>query len=68
MHGLRMERLTLDSDVAVEIMVDPSVSLGTMRRWMREVPDGHVMIQTLRPVPLAENSLEREPEFAREVG
>ncbi len=32
----------------------------TIEEAMRSIEDGHVMIQTLRPVPLKQNSLERD--------
>lgn len=35
-------------------------TLEQMREVMRTIPDSHVMLQTLRQVPLKDNSLERE--------
>ena len=34
--------------------------MGDVYYAMLRVVDGHVMYQTLRPVPLSENSLERD--------
>ena len=62
---VHMERPTVDADVMVEIQADTSVSIDTVRAWMRQVVDSHVMLQTLRQVPLSGNSLEREPDYAR---
>jgi hypothetical protein len=45
-------------DVAVEVL--STITIERLLDLMREVEDGHVMLQTLRPVPLAENSLERD--------
>jgi hypothetical protein len=49
-HGLP------DIDVEVTTGADQSAVM----KLMREILDGHVMIQTLRPVPLSQNSLERD--------
>lgn len=46
------------SDVGVEIC--SIASLKTLRAVFAKVVDGHVMLETLRQVPLLENSLERE--------
>lgn len=46
------------TDVAVEVHVE--ASLEALRDVLRKIPDSHVMIETLRQVPLAENSLERD--------
>lgn len=45
-------------EVAVEI--ESSEDLEYMRDVIRDVPDGHVMLQTLRPIPLADNELRRD--------
>ena len=45
-------------DVEVELQAD--ASLDTLRNVIRQVVDGHVMLQTLRECSLAENSLERD--------
>lgn len=45
-------------DINVEIETD--AALDVIRSIMREVDDGHVMYQTLRAVPLAQNTLERD--------
>lgn len=44
----------------VEVELQAEASLETLRNVMRQVADGHVMLQTLRGCPLAENSLERD--------
>jgi hypothetical protein len=46
------------SDVEVEMHTD--ASLDSLRGLIRQVTDGHVMLQTLRQVPLQDNSLERD--------
>jgi hypothetical protein len=43
-----------------EVEFESSADLLTLQMCMAKIPDGHVMLQTLRAVPLAENSLERE--------
>lgn len=45
-------------DVDVEFHADASIE--QLRDIIRRITDGHVMLQTLRPVPLAGNSLERD--------
>lgn len=45
-------------DVLVEVQSDES--LAHMQSLMRQVADGRVMLQTLRPLPLCENSFERD--------
>ena len=44
-------------DVEVEMVSD--LPLAKLLREMRCVVDGHVMVETLRPVPRGENSMER---------
>ena len=39
-----------------------NATVEQLRQVMRQVIDGHVMVETLRPCPLAENSLERAPD------
>lgn len=41
----------------VEIEFTSDFSLGQISDAIRQVPDGHKMVQTLRPVPLADNSM-----------
>lgn len=50
------ERAT--GEVAVE--VETTLDLECLRDTMRQVVDGHVMLQTLRELPLAKNQLERD--------
>jgi hypothetical protein len=45
-------------EIAVELHTP--LGLDYLRGIMRQVVDGHVMLQTLRPIPLAENKLERD--------
>lgn len=45
-------------DVEIEFASDST--LANIADVIRQVPDGHTMLQTLRPVPLADNSLERD--------
>lgn len=44
-------------DTRVELHA--KISQEALMQSIRAVPDGHVMLQTLQPVPLAANSLER---------
>ena len=44
----------------VEVEMKAGATLGQLRELLRHVVDGHVILQTLRPVPLSENSLERD--------
>lgn len=44
----------------VEVELRSTSSLKVLREAIREVADGHVMLQTLRECPLADNSLERD--------
>lgn len=44
-------------DVDVELKTDATLEI--LKTLLRTVPDGHVMVETLRAGPLAENSLER---------
>lgn len=43
-----------------EVQMETDVPLEQLRVVMRQVVDGHVMLQTLRACPLSENSLERD--------
>lgn len=43
-----------------EIEIRTELTLDELLTMIRTIPDGHVMLQTLEPVPLAENSLERD--------
>lgn len=47
----------------VEIELVSNATLEQLRSVIRRMPDGHVMLQTLRQVPLAGNSLERDESF-----
>ncbi len=53
-----IDRSQMFPDVRVEITT--SANLEEIMAIMRTIPDSHVMMQTLRAVPLNENSLERE--------
>lgn len=53
--GLRQE-LTLGYDIEFRT----PYTLDELREFLRTIDDTHVMRQTLRPVPLAENSLKRD--------
>lgn len=44
----------------VEVEMETEASLETIRGLMRKVIDGHVMLQTLKDCPLADNMLERD--------
>ena len=55
---LRQEPMQLGADVKVE-MTTPA-NLEALRAAVRRVPDGHVMLQTMRACALVDNSLERE--------
>lgn len=64
-HVLKMRKIRLkheDGRESGEIAVELHTPLGLdyLRGIMRQVVDGHVMLQTLRPIPLAENKLERD--------
>ncbi|WP_227893784.1 hypothetical protein [Burkholderia vietnamiensis] len=43
----------------VEVELESGASLDDLHAVVRRVADGHVMLQTLRPCRLAENSLSR---------
>jgi hypothetical protein len=45
-------------EVAAEIQID--MTLDELRKTMSSQVDSHVMIQTLREIPLANNNLERD--------
>lgn len=47
-------------DQEIEIRAD--ISYEALLGLIREIPDGHVMLQTLREGPLSENNLERDYE------
>jgi hypothetical protein len=61
MMPLRLVNTTVAQDVS-EVAVEVKTPLGVdyVRAVMQEVVDGHVMLQTLRELPLNENSLERD--------
>lgn len=43
-----------------EIEIRTELTQSAVLDLIRSIPEGHVMLQTLEPVPLAENSLERD--------
>lgn len=43
-----------------EIEIRTELTFNDLLALIRAIPDGHVMLQTLEPVPLAENSLDRD--------
>jgi hypothetical protein len=43
-----------------EVEFKSTATLEAIRDAMREIVDGHAMLETVRAVPLSENSLERE--------
>lgn len=43
-----------------EVEIQSNQSLEYLREAMRRVTDGHVMVQTLRQVPLDKNDLKRD--------
>lgn len=45
-------------DVEIEFASD--CSLAQIAEVIRQIPNGRTMLQTLRPVPLADNSLKRD--------
>ncbi|MFV8142028.1 hypothetical protein ACNQR7_31065 [Mycolicibacterium senegalense] len=46
-------------DVSLEFLTADSVTVDHLRAAAHDVPDIHVALETLRPTPLADNSLER---------
>lgn len=54
---------TKDGFPDVEVEIDTSANIEEIRAHMRNVADGHVMLQTLRECPLVDNSLERNLEL-----
>lgn len=48
--------------VLVEVHTTTDVTYEQVLNAARLVPDGHVLLQTLRPVPIGRNSLERNYE------
>lgn len=46
-------------DVSLEFLAADSVTVDHLRAASQDVPDIHVALETLRPTPLADNSLER---------
>lgn len=46
-------------DVTIEVRFHEPQEYQAVIDEARKVPDGHVLVQTLRPVPLAQNSLNR---------
>lgn len=60
--SMQVSRHDLFPDCKAEL--EGVVSLETLREVMRELPDNHVMIQTLRACPLADNSLERDRDIS----
>lgn len=47
------------SDCGVEMDISGKLTIKTLHAAMRQVPDGHVMAETLRALPLKENTLKR---------
>jgi hypothetical protein len=48
----------------VDAEMEVGVPLDAMRCLMRQMVNGHVMLQTLRACPLSENSLERDNDLS----
>ncbi|HEP6430609.1 TPA: hypothetical protein VDB83_004932 [Burkholderia cenocepacia] len=61
-HGLAAVWTVHSDGISPDVEVDlkSMSSLKVLREVVREVVDGHVMLQTLRECPLAENSLEHD--------
>jgi hypothetical protein len=47
----------------VDVEMQCSATLEQLQGILRTIKDAHLMLQTLRPVPLADNSLERDYEL-----
>ncbi len=45
-------------EVAIEI--ESTAEIETLREVLRDQIDAHVMLETMRPIPLSENMLERD--------
>jgi hypothetical protein len=57
--GIVLTIAVQDGAVFSDCQIETSAPLGSLRRVLDGVPDGHVMLETLRECPLVENSLER---------
>lgn len=59
-HPIDMQMQTIKGvpDVTGECQVD--TSLHVLQNVLRGIEDSHVLVQSLRQVPLAQNSLERD--------
>ena len=62
--GITLVNLRIELDrngfADVEVEFESSATLETLRETAKLVVDGYVLLQTLRQVPLAENSLKRD--------
>lgn len=64
-EGIVIKNITEDpygSTPDVQVEIKTTASEDDILNVMRGIVDSHVMIQTLRPIPLADNNLERNYE------
>ena len=62
-ESAEVQRWEASTDVGypdVEVEFETDAPLAALRAMLRKTVDGHVMLQTLQAVPLADNSLERD--------
>ena len=59
---LEIEETPFDRYPDVQVEIKTTASEDDILNVMRGIVDSHVMIQTLRPIPLADNNLERNYE------
>lgn len=52
----------LEPDVEVELLIRMPLTISELYRVMKKIDDGYVMVETLRALPLAKNSLIRRDE------
>ena len=57
-----IEETPFDRYPDVQVEIKTTASEDDILNVMRGIVDSHVMIQTLRPIPLADNNLERNYE------
>lgn len=59
-RGSELKVVPYDLAPDVKVEMTTGMSMGEVSQLMAALPDGHVMLETLREGPLSENSLERE--------
>lgn len=59
-HCTNISGFADDAFPDVEVQLECEADLETLRNVIREVVDGHVMLETLKAVPIEQNNMKRD--------